>query len=135
MEAKPITAIGASLQASFTAPAVAHPSTDAKDSTRGAPLPPTMPGQTSGRLALPTETETETEGGQVKEGVAQQKKSAEERDQEEARIMSAVYGPEIEEERKERESFYRDLGVPDADARRLVARILAAYAPLEYGKF
>jgi Tfp pilus assembly protein PilX len=50
---------------------------------------------------------------------------------EEARILNAVYSPALEAERKERESFYMDLGVPPADARRLVARILAAYAPLD----
>lgn len=45
----------------------------------------------------------------------------------EHRIMTAVYSPEIEAERKEREAFYLNLGVPLHDAKRLVSRILAAY--------
>ena len=46
----------------------------------------------------------------------------------EHRMLTAVYSPAIEKERLEREAFYLELGVPLADAKRLVARILAAYA-------
>ena len=44
-------------------------------------------------------------------------------------MLSRTYSPEIEHERKQREAFYLSLGVPSEDAQRLVARILAAYAP------
>ena len=44
-------------------------------------------------------------------------------------MLSRTYSPEIEHERKQREAFYLRLGVPVEDAQRLVARILAAYAP------
>ena len=50
--------------------------------------------------------------------------------EEEKAMLNRVYSPEIEAERKKRESFYLGLGVPVEDARRLVARILAAYAPI-----
>ena len=43
-------------------------------------------------------------------------------------ILNRVYSPEVEAERKRREDFYLGLGVPSEDARRLVARILAAYS-------
>ncbi len=45
------------------------------------------------------------------------------------RMLSRRYSTEIEHERKQREAFYLSLGVPIEDAQRLVARILAAYAP------
>jgi len=47
---------------------------------------------------------------------------------EEEVVYTAKYLPEIEAERKERVAFYVGLGVPEDEANRMVARILAAYA-------
>merc|ERR1712216_20575 len=46
----------------------------------------------------------------------------------EAKILAATYSPEVEADRKRREQFYLGLGVNGQDAKRLVARILDAYA-------
>jgi hypothetical protein len=43
-------------------------------------------------------------------------------------VYTAKYSSEIEAERKERVAFYVGLGVPEDEANRMVARILAAYA-------
>ena len=43
-------------------------------------------------------------------------------------IYTAVYSPEIEAKRQEREAFYKSLGVPDDEAKKIVSRMVAAYA-------
>ena len=43
-------------------------------------------------------------------------------------LYEAKYSPEIEAERQERVAFYVGLGVPEDEANRMVARIVAAYA-------
>ena len=43
-------------------------------------------------------------------------------------LYEARYSPEIEAERQERVAFYVGLGVPEDEANRMVARIVAAYA-------
>ena len=85
------------------------------------------------RIANAREDEAEAEadeafGGRSSESIPNAADDAEL----EARILTAKYAPEVEAKRAERESFYLGLGVPPEDARRLVARILAAYEPLQW---
>ena len=85
------------------------------------------------RIANALEDEAEAEadeafGGRSSESIPKAADDAEL----EARILTAKYAPEVEAKRAERESFYLGLGVPPEDARRLVARILAAYEPLQW---
>ena len=85
------------------------------------------------RIASSHEDEAEAEADEVF-GVRSSESTPKAADEAEleARILTAKYAPEVEAKRAERESFYLGLGVPPEDARRLVARILAAYEPLQW---
>ena len=74
---------------------------------------------------LVEQAEREKSAEEVRKEAEAALKAAKEADLE---ILNRVYSPEIEAERRRREEFYLGLGVPSEDARRLVARILAAYS-------